>query len=257
MLCGRCVGVVRAFHVYTIVMSYSDWCVDREEMRPCKRAKKVDAPERHLYVIIPCKHCDHEIEIKSDSLRKHKKQSIDAHLGWCPNFQGVRPRRRWCKTIRKQGDVTPLVPHVTPSRDHQQTELKTLKEEMQTITQENQAMKSELDATLHVMSQHQMWWNHVAMALGYTRVQDPSSLVLKIKELRVRCEADPHGTMAEYQKNIEAMLEYNAKTLEHRDQTIREKTRLLEQKDALLEAYRSQAEENVPQYRDLLQDKTV
>lgn len=223
-------------------MSYLDWTVLREELRPCRRAGRVDATERRLYSVIPCKHCGHEIVVASDSLRKHKKQAIDAHLGACPRFVGVRPKRRG----RNPTGERPVLVAASPS---QSVEVETMRKVVRVLCEEGRATLAKLDATtarldvtLSVVSQHQLWWSEAAAALGCARAQYPPILLERIKELKemlARTEGDPHGAMLDYQKSVASMLEQHTKTLEHRDRTIHEKTVLLEQKDALLETCRA------------------
>jgi len=232
--------------------SYSDWVVDREELKPVKRRSDCNDPEKRMYSIFKCKYCNIEIEVATDSLGKHKKKVIDYHLSKCKSYMGERPVKRnkadtnFRTMIIPCGNVTTMTAHPV-SNTQQPNEIETLKMEIANLREshkalnENHKVLSESHEALNenhkvlseshealtkdqeemkgIVIQHQIYWGCVATAFGYVPPQDPQFLINKIRELKQQ-----QPILLEYKE----ICHENKKIIELKNEEIQQKNKELE-----------------------------
>jgi len=81
---------------------YPDWHVKRTERLPSKiNGAKAESDGMREYSYFECVHCNGDVGILSEHLKKNKKSTIDAHLTVCPSFTGERPSKRSNTTAEK------------------------------------------------------------------------------------------------------------------------------------------------------------
>jgi hypothetical protein len=183
-------------------VSYTDWVVDREELKQIKRRNDCNDPNQRMYSIFKCKYCNVNIDVATESLGKHKKEAIDYHLSKCKFYTGERPVKRnkvagnFHKTVIPCANVTTTL--VPVSNIQQPNEMETLKMEIanlreshktlneshKALNESHEALTKDQEEMKGMVAQHHIYWGCVATAFGYTPPQDPSFLIDKIRQLQ-------------------------------------------------------------------------
>jgi len=148
-------------------LSYADWVVDREELKPVKRRNDCNDPENRMYSIFKCKYCNVEFDVATEFLTKYKKRCIDSHLSTCKSYTGERPAKR-----NKM------------SNTQQSSRIEQLKMELSNLRESYKALTNNQEELKDILSQHHIYCGYAASACGYTPPQDPPFLIDKIRELR-------------------------------------------------------------------------
>jgi DNA repair exonuclease SbcCD ATPase subunit len=191
-------------------VSYSDWVVDREELKPVKRRNNCNDLENRMYSIFKCKYCNLDFDIATDFLRNHKKRTIDNHLSTCKSYTGDRPAKRNKVSNTQQS-----------SRIEQlEMEMSNLRENHKTLNESHEALTKDQEEMKGILTQHQIYWGCVATAFGYTPPQDPPFLIDKIRELK---QQEP--MLLEYKE----ICHENKKIIELKNEEIQQRDKSLEQ----------------------------
>ena len=191
-------------------VSYSDWVVDREELKPVKRRSDCNDPEQRVYSIFKCKYCNVEFDIATEFLRHHKKRTIDNHLSICKSYMGDRPvKRNKVSNTQQSSRIEQL-----------EMEMANLRESHKTLNESHEALTKDQEEMKGILTQHQINWGYVATAFGYTPPQDPPFLIDKIRQLK---QQEP--MLLEYKE----ICHENKKIIELKNEEIQQKDKSLEQ----------------------------
>jgi len=189
--------------------SYSDWVVDREELKPIKRRNNCNDPEKRMYSIFKCKYCNIDFDVATEFLSKYKKRCIDSHLSICKSYTGERPAKRNKIAMNSHTVTIPSVTMTTTvvpvSNTQQSSRIEQLEKEMAEVK--------------GMVAQHHIYWGCVATSFGYTPPQDPPFLIDKIRELKQQ-----QPILLEYKE----IAYENKKIIELKNEEIQQKNKELE-----------------------------
>jgi len=186
---------------------YPDWFVDREELKDTKKRTSCEDANQRMYSIFKCKYCDFEIDVATEYLAKHKKQSIDNHLSKCKSYMGERPVKRnkadtnFRTVILPCGNMTTTTTQPV-SNTQQSNEMEILKLEManlresyealsenhKTLSENHKTLTKDQEEMKGILTQHQMNWDSLITMLGLPPSPNPLCLANAFRELKQKID---------------------------------------------------------------------